>query len=84
MDLKLANQLIITKLIKPRMEERGLTIYALGKISGVNRSIIGRWFSGEMNITLNNLMKIISALDINIQFVYKEDDSLPYNYIHEN
>lgn len=57
---------IIQNHIKPRMKDRGLTNYKLAKISGINRSTIGRYLEGSLNISLDNFLIIVKALDIKI------------------
>jgi transcriptional regulator with XRE-family HTH domain len=50
--------------IKATMKTRGLTAYALGKASGVNATIIGRWLNGERSPSLGTVKKLVTALDL--------------------
>lgn len=68
---------IIHQHIKPRMQERGLTNYALAKITGINRSTIGRYLEGNLNISLDNFLIIIKSLELNISLCKHHSDSKP-------
>jgi len=77
-------QIIIAKLILPRMDELGMTAYKLAKVSGVSKTTIGRWFAGTQNIKLISFLQILGALQINPHFVTKEGDDLEYVYENFN
>jgi len=81
-----AIQIIKVKLVIPRMAELDLSQSKLAKASGVSQSQISDWLSGRSDITLTKFIKILTALQINIQFVPKENDSNDYsqNTIHFN
>jgi transcriptional regulator with XRE-family HTH domain len=81
-----AIQIIKVKLVIPRMAELDLSQSKLAKASGVSQSQISDWLSGRSDITLTKFIKILTALQINIQFVHKEDDTNDYsqNTIHFN
>lgn len=78
--------IIKVKLVTPRMAELDLSQSKLAKAAGVSQSQISDWLSGRSDITLTKFIKILTALQINIQFVHKEYDSNDYsqNTIHFN
>ena len=47
-------------------EQRGLSKNRLGELAGVNQSTIGRWESGEMAPTIDNVIDLMNALHIPI------------------
>jgi plasmid maintenance system antidote protein VapI len=51
------------------MQERGLTNYKLAKISGINRSTIGRYLDGSLKISLDNFLIIVKALGLEIKII---------------
>jgi hypothetical protein len=81
---KLAIQIIISKLIIPRMSELNISVYSLAKCTNISPQSLHRWLKMEQDITLSKFLKILTSLEINPEFVYKESDSKDYNYIHLN
>lgn len=81
-----AIQIIKVKLVIPRMAELDLSQSKLSKASGISQQQISDWLSGKSDITLSKFIKILTALQINIQFIHKEDDNNNYsqNTIHFN
>lgn len=75
---KTAIQIIQSQMILPRMQELGISQYELAKRTGLAFSTITRWFRGEMGISSENLIKILTALDLNIYIVPKELDKIKY------
>lgn len=75
----MTSQQIIDQHIKPRMQERGLTNYALAKITGINRSTVGRYLDGSLNISLDNFLIIIKSLELNISLCKHHSDSKTQN-----
>lgn len=47
-------------------EEKGLSQNKLSELTGVNQSTIGRWESGEMTPTIDNVIDLMNALHIPI------------------
>lgn len=74
-----AIQIIIAKMILPRMQEKQISVYALAKLTGISRATLGRWLKGTNEITLSKFIDILTALEINPHFVTKEGDDLEYN-----
>ncbi len=68
-------QIIIEKLILPRMREKKLSPEKIGALTGLNYSTIYKWMSGNINISLLNFLKICGALDINPFFEVNEEES---------
>lgn len=81
-----AIQIIKIKLVMPRMAELDFNQSKLAKVSGVSQQQISDWLSGKSDLTLSKFIKILTALEINILFVPKEDDNTDYsqNTIHLN
>lgn len=72
------------KMVKERMKEKGMTAYRLSQVVDLSETTLLRWLSGESRTHLESFFKICGALDINPQFVMKEDDDKNYTYIHFN
>ena len=81
---QLAVKIIIAKLIIPRMEEKGLKVSELSRMTGISNQTLHRWMTGEQNITLTKFIEILTALELNPLFIPKELDNKDYNYIHLN
>ncbi len=47
-------------------EKKGLSKNKLGELTGVNQTTIGRWESGEISPTIDNVIDLMSALNIPI------------------
>jgi len=75
---KTAIRIIQTQMILPRMQEKGISQYELAKRTGLATSSITRWFKGEMGISSENLIKILTALELNIHIIPKELDKIKY------
>jgi len=75
---KTAIRIIQTQMILPRMQEKGISQYELAKRTGLAASSITRWFKGEMGISSENLIKILTALELNIHIIPKELDKIKY------
>lgn len=69
---QIAIDIIQKELIRPRMEELGISIYRLAELTNINRSHLGRWLKGNQDITLTKFIDILYALGINPEFVLKE------------
>ena len=67
-----------TKMIIPRMNERGISQYRLAQLTGLAESTLSRWFSGKIGLSLENFLKVLTALEINIHLVPKEADPIKY------
>ena len=52
--------------IREVIEARGLTAYALGKESGVDATVVGRFMSGERDLRLATADKIAAALGLRL------------------
>jgi transcriptional regulator with XRE-family HTH domain len=50
--------------IAARIRELGLTSYAVGKMSGVDPSMIGRFLAGERTLSLKTAERLCKALDL--------------------
>ena len=60
--------------IQRRMEEKGLNMHQIQKVTGVNETTVGRWLRGDTSISYNNFLKVCGALEIRPYFVPAEDD----------
>lgn len=65
---------MIRSFIQNRMIELDITRYRLQKMTGINRSTIGRWLDGETSISVNNYLKILGALEIRQCLIPSGDD----------
>jgi transcriptional regulator with XRE-family HTH domain len=54
----------IGKRVRVERVKRGLTQETFGKIAGMHRTYIGAIERGEVNLTLNNLQKIVRTLNV--------------------
>ncbi|UBZ08105.1 helix-turn-helix domain-containing protein [Salegentibacter mishustinae] len=63
----------IFETLRARMRELKITNYRLHKLSGVSESSISRYFSNESDMSLQNFLKIIEALDLNLYLVPNEN-----------
>lgn len=80
----LAIKIIIQKLIIPRMEERGVKVADLSRTTGISKQSLGRFINMTQDITLSKFIQILTALEINPQFIPTEFDNKEYTYIHLN
>lgn len=75
------NEKVILKLVGARIrvlrKKRGLSQEALGEKGGFHFSYIGQIERGEKNVSLINLAKIATALEVNVAqlFTYVHEDS---------
>lgn len=76
---KTAAQIIIAKIIRPRMKSRKITIYKLWQLTDIPKTTLYDWFHARQDIPFNSFIKILTALEINIHLVFKEDDPLTYD-----
>lgn len=59
---------MIGEKIKELRENKGMSQYRLAEITGINRSTINRYENNNIKkISLDNLIKICEALDVNIK-----------------
>lgn len=61
--------------IKSARKKKGLTQAELGEVLGVSQAMIGQYESGIRKPKIEQLMKIASALDIDINFLLDSIDS---------
>jgi transcriptional regulator with XRE-family HTH domain len=57
---------MISERIKEEIERRGLTAYALGKMTKLNPGVIQRFLNGERGLTLATADKIADALGLEL------------------
>ena len=55
---------LILKHLKLIMEEKGITMYKLSKLTGISESVLSLNFREETQMTLLNFLKICGALNI--------------------
>lgn len=75
---KIAIRIIQTQMILPRMQEKGISQYELAKRTGIANSTVTRWFNGQLDISSEKFIKILTALELNIHIVPKELDKIKY------
>lgn len=63
---------IVGERIRSIREERGYTQESLAEYGGLHRTYIGMVERGERNITLLNIIKIASALNIELVILLKD------------
>ena len=54
----------LTDVIRARIKGLGLTMYAVGKMSGIDAATILRFLNGERTLTLRTAEKLCEALDL--------------------
>lgn len=64
-------QLILGKTIKEYRERKGMTQQVLADLSGIQRSHLACLETGEKQVTIKTLVKILSALSINISEFFR-------------
>ncbi|MBI3554660.1 MAG: helix-turn-helix transcriptional regulator [Deltaproteobacteria bacterium] len=64
------------KVILPALlRERGMTLSALAKKSGLNKSTLHGWTTGQVAINIDQLKKVATALEVSIhQLCFGEPD----------
>jgi transcriptional regulator with XRE-family HTH domain len=55
------------KIVKLALQERGMTVYELAKLSCVCRSTLGRWLSGRTRIGDNKLAAVCDVLGLELK-----------------
>lgn len=50
-------------------EKKGLSKNKLGELTGVNQTTIGRWESGEITPTIDNVIDLLKALNMPIELL---------------
>lgn len=63
-----AINIIITQLIRPRMDELGLSERQLAIASGISQSQVNAWLTGKSDITLTKFFMILRTLRISPQY----------------
>lgn len=74
-----AIKIIQDQLIKPRMNELGITNYQISKETGISNSTLSRWFDGSQDIGLSRFLDILRVLKINPQYGFRDDKSSKYS-----
>ena len=80
-------QLIRVQVIEQVMQQRGITQYKLAQKTGINKSILSKWWNGKQDLKLTDFIKILGALGIVLEFSVKENIDDPvdgFNYEHLN
>ena len=49
---------LIAKLLKNRLEEKGITVYRLSKLTGIRYELLRRTLNGERKLTADELILI--------------------------
>lgn len=57
----------LVELLRKAIQDSGMSIYALGKLSGVDQSIIGRILAGERDLSLVSADLICDALGLDLR-----------------
>ena len=59
--------------IKAHIDQKGITIYRLSKLSGLSRSDLGKYFSGDVKPGIDKIEVIVKSLglDINLRVIKK-------------
>jgi transcriptional regulator with XRE-family HTH domain len=79
-----AVKIIKEKMIMPKMKEMGISKYRLAKISGLSESMVGKWLSGKVDISLTKFIDVLTALEINIELKDKCADNEYQNRVFFN
>lgn len=58
--------------VRTLRKEKGLSQEAFADIAGLDRSYIGGVERGERNVSLSNIQKIADALEITMEFLFKD------------
>jgi plasmid maintenance system antidote protein VapI len=67
--------------IRDRIRGLGLTPYRVGKMTGVDASVIQRFMANERSLTLDTAEKLANALDLVL--VTKPESTLALDLVHE-
>lgn len=81
---KSAVQIIQSKCILPRMQEKNITQYKLAQLTGISKGMLSLWFAGKSDISLTNFLSILKALEINPLFAPKEMSEIPDHQLFFN
>lgn len=65
---------IILQFLRDRMQQRNMSIQSVADKTGIPRPTLSRNLSGETEITLDNFLKVLGALEIRPYFVPSEED----------
>lgn len=61
-----ASKHTLSRSLRDVIESRGLTAYALGKESGVDPTVIGRFLAGERDLRLGTADRLAAALGLRL------------------
>ena len=70
-------------LLREARRRAGLTLAELGRRAGKSPSVISRWESGEVELTLETLRALIRACGLELTFGLANYDDSYDGYIHE-
>lgn len=65
---------IILQFLRDRMQERNMSIQSVADKTGIPRPTLSRNLSGQTEITLDNFLKVLGALEIRPYFIPAETD----------
>ena len=66
-------------------QQKNLTITALAKLARYGRGYLSKLEVGKQNVTLNTIIKISKALDVNLTTLFFRENNTYYrNYIEDN
>lgn len=66
--------LILGKRIKQARELKGLTQESLAEMVGVSRTAIARWESGDIDPTVDHLIRMSNSLGVDISYLLGADN----------
>lgn len=70
---------IIGNMLRMLRKNKGLSQEQLGELSGLHTNYIGAVERGEKNTTLDSLFKIVSALEVDIEYIFKNYSKITRN-----
>lgn len=73
-----AIKIIQDKIIVPRMQDLNITKYKLSHATGISESTLGKWLSGQTDLTVTKFMKILQVLEIQPFFEIADQNKSEY------
>jgi transcriptional regulator with XRE-family HTH domain len=67
----------LSEQVRQAIERSGLSHYAIGQATGINKASLSRFMNGKMGLTLENIDRIASLLGLRLEVPKKPRNSKP-------